>query len=73
MAEEPQAKKNDKSRSVSISDNPDKSRDALIAELALGGIINGATLTVDFSKGNYGELSLTECISELGIHRPAHD
>lgn len=66
MAEEPQAKKIDKSRNISISDAPDKSRDALIAELALGGIINGATLTVDFSKGNYGELSLTECISELG-------
>ena len=66
MAEEAQAKKIDKSRNISISDAPDKSRDALIAELALGGIINGATLTVDFSKGNYGELSLTECISELG-------
>ena len=66
MAEEPQAKKIDKSRNISISDAPDKSRDALIAELALGGIINGATLTVDFSKGNYGELSLTECICELG-------
>jgi hypothetical protein len=66
MAEEPQAKKIDKSRNISISDAPDKSRDALIAELALGGIINGATLTVDFSKGNFGELSLTECISELG-------
>lgn len=65
MDEEPQAKKIDKSRNISISDAPDKSRDALIAELALGGIINGATLTVDFSKGNYGELSLTECISEL--------
>jgi hypothetical protein len=66
MAEEPEATKNDKSRNISISDKPDKSRDTLIAELAMGGVINGATLAVDFSKGNYGELSLTECIGELG-------
>ena len=66
MAKESETQKQDKSRSISISDKPDKSRDALLAELALGGVINGATLAVDFSKGNYGELSLTECISELG-------
>lgn len=28
--------------------------------------MNSATLAVDFSKGNYGELSLVECIGELG-------
>jgi hypothetical protein len=65
MAEEPQAKENDKSRSVSITATPDKSHDALLAELALGGVMNSATLAVDFSKGNYGELSLMECIGEL--------
>ncbi len=65
MTEESQAKKNDKSRSVSIPATPDKSHDALLAELALGGVMNSATLAVDFSKGNYGELSLMECIGEL--------
>lgn len=65
MAEDPKVTKTDKSRNIAVAGTPDKSRDALIAELAMNGIVNGATLAVDFSKGNYGELSLTDCISEL--------
>lgn len=65
MADDSKATKTDKSRNIAVTGTPDKSRDALIAELAMNGIVNGATLAVDFSKGNYGELSLTDCISEL--------
>lgn len=65
MAEDSKATKTDKSRNIAVAGTPDKSRDALIAELAMNGIVNGATLAVDFSKSNYGELSLTDCISEL--------
>ncbi|MCB9979407.1 MAG: hypothetical protein H6862_07380 [Rhodospirillales bacterium] len=65
MAEDIKPKKTDKSRNIAVAGTPDKSRDAMIAELAMGGIVNGATLAVDFSKGNYGELSLTDCIDEL--------
>lgn len=65
MAKTSEPTKTDKSRNISIAPTPDKSRDAMIAELAMNGIVNGATLAVDFSKGNYGELSLTDCIGEL--------
>lgn len=65
MTKDIEAKKTDKSRNIAVAGTPDKSQDAMIAELAMGGIVNGATLAVDFSKGNYGELSLTECIGEL--------
>lgn len=65
MAKTSEPTKTDKSRNIAIAEKPNQSRDAMIAELAMNGIVNGATLAVDFSKGNYGELSLTECIGEL--------
>lgn len=65
MAGDTKATKTDKSRNIVVAEKPDKSRDAMMAELAMGGVVNGATLAVDFSKGTYGELSLTDCISAL--------
>ncbi|MFN8693439.1 MAG: hypothetical protein ACK5XX_03440 [Holosporales bacterium] len=57
--------KTDKTRKIEVVETAEKSQDAIIAELAMDGIANSATLTVDFSKTTFGELSLTHCISEL--------
>jgi hypothetical protein len=71
MSENQQNENQNKSRNIELSATPDKSHDAIIAELAMGGIVNGATLAVDFSKSNFGELSLMECIGEL--NKKAHN
>ena len=65
MSKNPQDADQSKSRRISIPNSSDKSPDAFLAELALNGVINSATLAVDFSRDNYGELSLTDCIREL--------
>ena len=65
MTETPKDKTVDKTRTLVSPAPGSKSKDAILAELAFSGVMNGATLAVDFSKGNYGELSLTECVGEL--------
>jgi hypothetical protein len=65
MSKNPQDADQSKSRRISIPNSSDKSPDTFLAELALNGVINSATLAVDFSRDNYGELSLTDCIREL--------
>jgi hypothetical protein len=55
MSKNPQDADQSKSRRISIPNSADKSPDAFLAELALNGVINSATLAVDFS----------DCIREL--------
>jgi hypothetical protein len=65
MTAKNQPEKIDKSRTVTIPVEVGKSRDTLLAELALNGVANSATVAVAFSQSNYGELSLTECMQVL--------
>ncbi|MBU3655712.1 MAG: hypothetical protein FGM23_05070 [Alphaproteobacteria bacterium] len=55
----------DKSKTLNIPIEAGKSRDTLLAELALNGVANSATVAVAFSKSNYGDLALTECMQVL--------
>ena len=55
----------DKTKTIAIKDQPDKTRDALIADMATGGILNSAGLVTEFSKGYLGDVSLTDCAEAL--------
>ncbi|HRC26319.1 MAG TPA: hypothetical protein PKX87_02690 [Alphaproteobacteria bacterium] len=55
----------DKTKTISIEDQSGKSRDALIADMATGGILNSASLVTEFSKGYLGDVSLTDCAEAL--------
>jgi hypothetical protein len=59
------AKQADKSKNITMTETPGKSRDRQIAELALGGVGNSATVAAGFAQGIYGELSLTDCVTLL--------
>lgn len=56
----------DKTKTIVIKDQKDKSRDVLIAEAVTGGIVNSAGLVTEYSKGYLGDISLTDCIVVLG-------
>lgn len=55
----------DKTKTIAIMDQPEKTRDALIADMATGGIVSNAGLVTEFSKGYLGEVSLTDCAEAL--------
>ncbi len=65
MANGSKSTKTDKSRALIMTNSSGKSRDVVLAEVAFGGIVNSATVTADFSKSNFGELSLVECVQVL--------
>ena len=54
-----------KSNTMIIQGKPGKSRDALLAEAAMGAPTTGALAATEFSKGIFGELSLGESIAVL--------
>jgi hypothetical protein len=55
----------DKSNSVVLNGDPKATREMMLAEFALSGVANSALVGVAFSKENYGELSLNDCIAVL--------
>ena len=66
MIEEDTANAADKSRSVSLTEDPTKSRDRRIAELAVSPAMTAATVAVDFSRGTFGDVSMNDAVSVLG-------
>lgn len=54
-----------KSKRLELEAPSDKSRDALLAEVAFVPEMTAATLVTDFSKGILGELSLTDTVAVL--------
>lgn len=64
----------DKTKTIAIKDQPNKTRDALIADMATGGILNNASLVTQFSKGHFGDISLIDCVESLKAKAKAvHD
>lgn len=57
--------KKTKANTLSIPDTGEKSREQKIADIALGGLANGALLAADYSKSVYGEVGLTESMETL--------
>ena len=54
-----------KTKTLEIAVDPGKSRDRLAAELAVGGVTGNAYTLLTFSRGTFGELSLTDCARVL--------
>lgn len=54
-----------KAKTLTVTEKEEKSREQLIADIALSGLANGATLAADYSKSIYGEIGLTECMETL--------
>lgn len=65
MAKKKDDKTIDKSRQITMMDQPGKSRDRLISELAASGLASNAKTMVNFSADTYGEMSLTDSIDVL--------
>lgn len=65
MSDKKKTEPQDKTKTIAIKDQPDKTRDALIADMATGGILNNAGLVTEFSKGYLGDVSLTDCAEAL--------
>lgn len=57
--------KSSKSKTLTVAAEP-MARDKMLAELAVSGGVNAAAIITNYSKGNFGELSLDECIGALG-------
>ena len=53
-------------KSLKVPKKEGKSREQLIADLALSGLTNGAALVAEYSKSAYGEIGLSECMETLG-------
>lgn len=53
-------------KSLKVPQKEGKSRKQLIADIALSGLANGATLVAEYSKSAYGEIGLSECMETLG-------
>ena len=51
----------DKTKTLEIAADPGKSRDRLMAELAMDGVAGNACTLLAFSRGTFGEMSLTDC------------
>ena len=56
----------DKTKIIEVETPPGKSRDRLAAELAVGGVAGNASTLIAFSRGTFGEMSLTDCARVLG-------
>jgi hypothetical protein len=65
MSDKKKPEPQDKTKTIAIKDQPNKTRDALIADMATGGILNSAGLVTEFSKGYLGDVSLTDCAEAL--------
>lgn len=52
----------DKTKTLRIMDGSGKTHDRMLAEIAADGVATGACLLVDFGKGAYGTLSLTDAV-----------
>lgn len=57
-----------KSRTLTITDDPKKSRDAQIAGLATAANVPAALVITDFSKGMLGEVALRDVLDSLKDH-----
>ena len=54
-----------KSKHLQIIDKTGKGEDRLMAECAADGVAGGACMLVDFGKGTFGALSLTDAVSVI--------
>lgn len=54
-----------KSHVLEVEEQPGKSRERVITEVAASGLCTNALLVTNFSSGSFGELSLMDCIHTL--------